>query len=81
MIDGQYFIDLSIPPVPKTVPHVVAGSENLLIHTTSGPISADVWVTGNNKLKRVSMKISSDDKYVDFAVVRCIVQNFSSKLN
>jgi hypothetical protein len=63
------------------VPHVVAGTENLLLHTTSGPVDADVWVTGNNKLKRVSLKISSDDDYVDATVVRCVVQNFSSKLN
>jgi len=58
---GQYFIDLSIPPVPQTVPYVVpAGDENLFLHTASGDIIADVWVTGNNKLRQVSMKLCSD---------------------
>ncbi|KAN0134717.1 hypothetical protein V8E53_007502 [Lactarius tabidus] len=58
-IDGQYFIDLSIPPVPQAVPHVVAVSENLLFNVT-GTITANVWVTGNNKLRQVSMKLVSD---------------------
>jgi len=60
-IRGQYFIDLSIPPVPKSVSNVARGSENLFVHTKNGAIIADVWVTGNKKSKPVFMKLSSDD--------------------
>jgi hypothetical protein len=60
-IQGQYFIDLSIPPAPQSVSDVVSGGKNLSLHTTSGVVTADVWVTGRNKFKRVSMKVSSDN--------------------
>ncbi|KAN0134722.1 hypothetical protein V8E53_007507 [Lactarius tabidus] len=66
-ISGQYFIDLSIPPVPQTVPHIVAGTENLFLKAT-GTVTANVWVTGNNKLRRVSMKLFSDTGDVDAKV-------------
>ncbi|KAI9453382.1 hypothetical protein BJY52DRAFT_1189606 [Lactarius psammicola] len=63
-IEGQYFIDLSIPPPPQLVSDAISGGKNLSLSTTSGPVTADVWVTGNNKLKRVSMKLCSDNGHV-----------------
>ena len=69
-ISGQYFINASIPPVPNTVPHVVTGTENLFLHTTYGDITANVWLTGNNKLRRVSMKLHSDDGNIQAKIVR-----------
>lgn len=58
-IQGQYFLDVSIPPVPQSVSDAIFGAENLSLHTTSGSITTDVWVTGNNKTKQVYMKLCS----------------------
>jgi hypothetical protein len=69
-ISGQYFIDLSIPPVPQSVPHVHSGAENLFLHTTAGTVTADVWVTGKNKSRRASMKLSSESGNVHAKIVR-----------
>jgi hypothetical protein len=64
-IEGQYFIDLSIPPAPQFVSDAVSGTENLSLHTTSGAVTADVWVTGKNKPQcGVSMKLCSDNGHV-----------------
>ncbi|KAH9027188.1 hypothetical protein EDB84DRAFT_1401138 [Lactarius hengduanensis] len=60
-IEGQYFIDTSIPPPPRSVSDAASGGKNLSLYTTSGAVTADVWVTGNNKLKRASIKLSSDN--------------------
>ena len=79
-IQGQYYIDLSILPVPQSVLHVVSGTENLFLYTKCGVVIADVWVTGNNKLRQVFMKLHSEDGNVRANVVRipvCVVQNFS----
>jgi hypothetical protein len=80
-IEGQYFIDLSIPLAPQFVSDAVSGTENLSLHTTSGAVTADVWVTGKNKPQcGVSMKLCSDNGHVHAKVVRlplCIVQDFS----
>ena len=69
-IQGQYFIDLSILPVPESVSHVARGTENLYLHTRSGAVIADVWVTGNNKSRQVSMKLCSDKGGVRANIVR-----------
>ncbi|KAI9440693.1 hypothetical protein H4582DRAFT_1488374 [Lactarius indigo] len=63
-IEGQYFLDLSIPPPPPSVSGVAAGAKNLSLYTTKGGITADIWVTGNNKMKQVSMKLCSDSGHV-----------------
>ena len=78
---GRYFIDLSIPPLPQTVPHVVSGPENLYLHTPRGSVAVEVWLTGNNNLRRASMKIYCDNGNVHAQVVclRSVVSNFSSK--
>jgi hypothetical protein len=70
---GQYFIDLSLPPVPQTVRPVVSGPENLYLYTQSGAIVVEVWVTGNNKLRQGFLKLLSDNGSVDAKVVglRC----------
>ncbi|KAI9453380.1 hypothetical protein BJY52DRAFT_1189604 [Lactarius psammicola] len=60
-IKGQYFINLSIPP---PAPYIVSEAKNLSLYTTSGAVTADIWVTGNNGLKRVSMKLCSDNGHV-----------------
>ncbi|KAH9027189.1 hypothetical protein EDB84DRAFT_1500561 [Lactarius hengduanensis] len=58
-IKGQYFIDLSILPPPPTSP----------FHTTNGAVTADVWVTGNNKVRQFSMKLCSDKGHVCAKIV------------
>jgi len=63
-IQGQYFIDLSILPMPPPVSDAITEADNLSLYTTSGAITTDVWVTGNNKSKRVSMKLCSDNGHV-----------------
>ena len=83
-IEGQYFIDLSVPPAPQSVSDVVSGAKNLSLHTTSGAVATDVWVTGNNKLKRVSMKLCSDNGPVHAKIVCLplwVVQIFLKKKN
>lgn len=69
-IQGQYFIDVSIPPAPQSVSDAFSGAENISLRTTSGAITTDVWVTGNNKSKRVSMKLCTDNGNVHAKVVR-----------
>jgi len=69
-IEGQYFIDLSLPPAPQIVSDAESGGKNISLYTTSGAVIADVWVTGNNKLKRVSMKLCSDNGHVCAKIVR-----------
>jgi hypothetical protein len=51
------------------VPYVLSVPENLVLHAQNGAIAVDVWVTGNNKLRLVSMKLVSDDGNVDARVV------------
>jgi len=59
-IEGQYFIDLSIPPVPQ----LASGAKNVSLHTKNGTVTADFWVTGNNTTKRTSMKLCSENGHV-----------------
>ncbi len=68
-VEGQYFIDLSIPP---PAPHIVSEAKNLSLYTTSGAVTADVWVTGNNRLKRVSLKLCSENGRVCAKIVRLV---------
>ena len=73
--EGQYFIDVSMPPAPQPA---VSGPENVLLHTRNGTVSADIWVTGNNALMRVSMKFRSDNGDVYVKLVRLL--SASSKI-
>jgi hypothetical protein len=81
-IEGQYFINASLPPVPQLVSDTVSGAENLSLYTKNGTVTADVWVTGNSKSNRVSMKLRSDNGHV-YAKIVClllhIVYKFSLK--
>jgi hypothetical protein len=61
------------------VRHVVTGTENLSLDA-SGPVTTNVWVTGNNKLRRISMKLQSDAGYIEAKVVRLRWLDFSSKV-
>ena len=70
MIHGQYFIDLSLPPAPHFVSDAESGAKNISLYTTCGAVIADMWVTGNNKLKRASMELCSDNGNVRAKIVR-----------
>ena len=72
-IQGQYFLDLSILQVPQSLPDTISGAENLSLHTTSGAITTDIWVTGNNKSKRLTVKLCSDNGPIRAKVVRLLV--------
>ncbi|KAH9962563.1 hypothetical protein BC827DRAFT_199261 [Russula dissimulans] len=70
-IQGQYILDLSLRPPPPSPPVVVSGTEaktlkNLSLHTTSGPITAEIWMTYDRGVKsnRVSLELCSDNGVV-----------------
>jgi len=70
-IEGQYFIDVSIPLMPQLVSDTVSGAENLSLYTKNGTVTADLWVTGNSRSKRVSMKLRSDNGHL-YAKIVCL---------
>jgi hypothetical protein len=70
-IEGQYFVNVSIPPAPQLA--ISGAPENLSFHTKNGTVNVDVWVTGNNALKRFSMKLCSDNGHVYAKLVRLLV--------
>ena len=72
-IEGQYLIDVSIPLAPQLMPDTVSEAENLSFYTKHGTITADVWVTGNNTSKRVSMKLHTGNGSVYAKIVRLLV--------
>jgi hypothetical protein len=55
------------------------GTENFLLHA-NGHVTTNVWVTGNNKLRRVFMNPFSDKGHVNAKVVRLRCPDFSSKI-
>ena len=46
--------------VPQSVPQVVSAIEILFLSTNYDTTIYDVWVTGNNKSRQVSMKLCSN---------------------
>jgi hypothetical protein len=61
------------------MPNVVSGTDNLFLHTKKGPVNAGVWVTGKNRLRRVSMKLFTDNGIVRADVVRMRCPEFLLK--
>ncbi len=72
-IDGQFILDLSLSPPPPP-PGISSGKDrkNLALHTTNGPVTAEIWVRhdGSTKSKRVSLDLSSGNGIVRATVVR-----------
>ena len=72
-MNGQFILDLSLSPPPPS-PGIASDSDrkNLALHTTSGPISADILIRphGRTKSKRVSLGLSSSNGTVRAIVVR-----------
>lgn len=52
--------------------HILRLGTRTSLYTTSGAVTANIWVTGNNRLKRVSMKLCSDNGRVCAKVVRLV---------
>ena len=60
---GQYILDLSLPPPPPP-PGIALGTDrkNLTLHTTSGQVTAEIWVRHRStESKRVSLDLCSDN--------------------
>ena len=72
-MNGHFILDLSLSPPPPS-PGIASDTDrkNLTLHTTSGPISADIWIRphGRTKSKRVSLDLSSGNGPVRAIVVR-----------
>ena len=70
---GQFILDLSLPPPPPS-PGITPDTDrkNLTIHTTSGPITAEIWIKHDRstKSKRVSLDLYSGNGMVRAIVVR-----------
>jgi hypothetical protein len=62
-VEGQYVVDLSLPP--PSVPGAIAQDtdpKNLSLHTTCGRIDAEIWVIhdGSGNPKRVTLNMCTD---------------------
>ncbi|KAI9511395.1 hypothetical protein F5148DRAFT_344641 [Russula earlei] len=61
-VEGQYMLDLSLPSF--STPGVVSDTDgkNLSLHTTCGPVNAEVWIVhdGSGKSRQVSLAMSTD---------------------
>ena len=62
------------------LPHVVVETENLLLHSRAGSVTADIWLTGNNKSRRVSMILCCDDGNIQAKIVRLHCPEFLVKI-
>ncbi|KAI9511398.1 hypothetical protein F5148DRAFT_1171286 [Russula earlei] len=75
-LEGQYILDLALRPPPPS-PGIVTDAEakdrkdltvhkNLTLHTTSGPITTEIWMNYDRsvKSKRVSVELCSDYGFV-----------------
>jgi len=75
-IQGQYILDLSLRPPPPSTPDVIrlGVPKNLSLHKTSGPITAEIWMTYDCsvKSKRASVELCSD-----YGVVHAKLHDFS----
>ena len=75
-VEGQYVLDLSLPPPPPPVPRAVTDKdpENLSVYTTSGPITAEIWLIhdGSAMSKRVSLDSCTDNGFLQATVVRLL---------
>ena len=72
-MEGQYVLNLSLPPPPQSAPGIVSEQDrkNLSLFTTSGSIDAEVWIIhdGSGKSKRVSMELCTNNGFVYAKVV------------
>ena len=72
-VEGQYVLDLSLPPPPSLAPGILSGQDrkNLSLYTTSGPINAEIQIIHGGVMsgKRVSMELCTDNGVVRAKVV------------
>ena len=75
-VEGQYVIDLSLPPPPPLAPGILSDQDrkNLSLYTTSGPIDADIQIIHDGVMseKRVSMELCTDNGVVRAKLVRSL---------
>ena len=62
--------------VPRSVSDATTGEENISLRTTSGAITTDVWVTGNNKSKRLFIHLCSGNGPVRAKLVSLLARIF-----
>jgi len=66
-VQGVYVLDLSLPRPPLLHPRVpLENRQNLVLHTTKGAVTADVWFVHNESTRspRVSMTLGNDNGFV-----------------
>ena len=75
-VEGQYVLDLSLPPPPSSAPGILSDQDrkNLSLYTTSGPIDADIQIIHDGVMseKRVSMELCTDNGVVRAKLVRSL---------
>jgi len=75
-VEGQYVLDLSLPPPPSSAPGILSDQDrkNLSLYTTSGSIDAEIWIIHDGamsgKPKRAHMELFTDNGVVRAIVVR-----------
>jgi hypothetical protein len=73
-VEGQYILDLSLPPpsVAGIVPD--PDPKNLSLRTTSGHINAEIWIIhdGSGEPKKVSLDLRTDGGAIRAKLVRSV---------
>ena len=86
-VEGQYVVDLSLPP--PSVPGAIAQDtdpKNLSLHTTYGRIDAEIWIIhgGTGDPRRVTLNMCTDSGAIRAILVRLpwlLHQHFFSQNN
>jgi hypothetical protein len=82
-VNEQFILDLSLPPPPPP-PGITSDTngKNLTLHTTKGPVKAEIWIRhkGSPKSKRVSLDLCSSEGPMRAIVVRLSLSILASAL-
>ena len=73
-MEEKFLVDLSLPPLsPPLGTALGANRKNLTLHTTSGRVTAEIWIRHNESTEsnRVSLDLRSDNGPVR-AIVVCL---------
>ena len=84
-VEGQYILDLSLPPVPGAIARDT-DPKNLSLHTTCGRVDAEIWVIhdGSGDPRRVTLDMCTDSGAIRAILVRLLappISTFHEKIN
>ena len=79
-MDGEFILDLSLPPPPGIA--LGTNRKNLTLHTTSGRVTAEIWTRQNGSVEsnRVSLDLCSGNGPVRAIVARLSLSILASSL-